>query len=510
MTEMESFDNKAYLQDTEEKSSSVVNNNHDKEAEAGRSRTAVDNMTEDEVRAEKKGIMKNVILISFAFLLLFTAFQSMSSLQSSINRVCNLGTYSNAVIYGALVVSCMFLPSFLIKHLTVKWGLVACMFCYSFYIIMQFYPSFYTLMPGAVVVGIGAAPMWSAKCTYLTQVGNRYADLCKVDVEPIIVRFFGIFFLFFQSSSIWGPLISSAVFGKDKNSTIDYNLDTSHCGVNFCPAEGKCNETENATAASAEEDNFAVSKENLYIVASVYLVCSFLSAVIVAIFVDPLSRFGESQEREKKEKLSGFQLLIATFRHMLKPYQLLILPLTIWSGAEQGFFFSDFTAGFVTCAIGVHNLGYVFITYGVFDALCSLSFGAIIKYTGRLPIFLLGALINVVVIVVFFNWIPNPNEAPALFVLAALWGVADAVWQTQINALYGVLFENDEEAAFSNYRLWESVGFIISFILQTQVCVYTKLWVLVGIISAGMSGFATIEMLEWKKKRNINIRQDQN
>ena len=86
MTEMESFDNKAYLQDTEEKSS-VVNNNHDKEAEAGRSRTAVDNMTEDEVRAEKKGIMKNVILISFAFLLLFTAFQSMSSLQSSINRV---------------------------------------------------------------------------------------------------------------------------------------------------------------------------------------------------------------------------------------------------------------------------------------------------------------------------------------------------------------------------------------------------------------------------------------
>ena len=36
-------------------------------------------------------------------------------------------------------------------------------------------------------------------------------------------------------------------------------------------------------------------------------------------------------------------------------------------------------------------------------------------------------------------------------------------------ALYGVLFENDEEAAFSNYRLWESAGFIIAFILQTQV-----------------------------------------
>ena len=42
------------------------------------------------------------------------------------------------------------------------------------------------------------------------QVGNRYAELSGVPVEPIIVRFFGIFFLFFQSSSVWGHLISSA------------------------------------------------------------------------------------------------------------------------------------------------------------------------------------------------------------------------------------------------------------------------------------------------------------
>ena len=32
-----------------------------------------------------------------------------------------------------------------------------------------------------------------------------------------------------------------------------------------------------------------------------------------------------------------------------------------------------------------------------------------------------------------------------------------------LSAFYGVLFPNNEEAAFSNYRLWESVGFIIAF-----------------------------------------------
>jgi len=500
---MKSFDNKAYEANEAEGGGGNDPNGNNKGG-AVASRCNVDDMTPEEIRVEKRGILKNVLLISMAFLLLFTAFQSMSALQSSINQVCNLGSTSNAVLYAALVISCMFLPSIIIKKLTAKWALVCCMFCYSVYIAVQFHPEFYTLIPGAIVVGLGAAPMWSAKCTYLTQVGNRYADLSKVAVEPIIVRFFGIFFLFFQSSSIWGPLITSAVLGNSKNQTIDYSKDTSSCGVNFCPPE-----TENCSAAKKDDegdlekanDNFSVDKTDLYIIATVFLVCSFLSALIVAIFVDPLSRFGESAEREKKEKLSGVRLLIATSKHMIKPYQILIMPLTLWSGVEQGFFFSDYTAAFVSCTIGVHNVGYVFITYGVFDALCSVSFGAVIKYTGRLPIFIMGAVINVVVIIVFFQWTPSPDYAYAFFILAALWGVADAVWQTQINALYGVLFENDEEAAFSNYRLWESAGFIISFVLQTQVCVYTKLCVLLAVIVCGMTGFLAIEALEFRKKR---------
>ena len=88
----------------------------------------------------------------------------------SLFQIDGLGTYSNVAVYVALVISCMFLPSYVIKTFTVKWGLVMCMFCYTTYIATQFYPAFYTIIPGAIIVGIGAAPMWSAKCTYLTQV----------------------------------------------------------------------------------------------------------------------------------------------------------------------------------------------------------------------------------------------------------------------------------------------------------------------------------------------------
>jgi len=162
----------------------------------------------EEVKAEKRIIYKNVLLISVSFLLLFVAFESMSKLQSSINVVNNLGTWANAAVYASLILSCMFMPSILIKKLKVKWTLVVCIFSYSTYIAAQFYPEFYTLLPTAFILGMGAAPMWSAKCTYLTQVAHRFAGLDGADPEPVVVKFFGIFF---SSSNATPSLATSLV-----------------------------------------------------------------------------------------------------------------------------------------------------------------------------------------------------------------------------------------------------------------------------------------------------------
>ena len=90
-----------------------------------------------------------------------------------------------------------------------------------------------------------------------------------------------------------------------------------------------------------------------------------------------------------------------------------------------------------------------------------------------------------------------------MYVLAGLWGTADAIWQTQINALYGVLFASDEEAAFSNYRLWESMGFLLAFITQASgVCVFPKLILTLIFLSLGMCGYFAVEFLERKKAKN--------
>jgi Ion channel regulatory protein UNC-93 len=160
-------------------------------------------------RKEKWRILKNVSVISCAFMIQFTAFQGIANLQSSINAKDGLGTVSLSAIYAALVVSCVFIPTFLIKRLTVKWTLCLSMLCYTPYIASQFYPKFYTLVPAGVLLGIGAAPMWASKATYLTQVAGVYAKLTDQSVDGIIVRFFGFFFLAWQTAELWGNLISS-------------------------------------------------------------------------------------------------------------------------------------------------------------------------------------------------------------------------------------------------------------------------------------------------------------
>ena len=105
---------------------------------------------------EKRSIIKNVLIICIAFMLLFTAFNSMSALQSSINKVDGLGTWSNTAIYASLVLSSMFLPSYIIKILTVKWTLPVSMIGYTIYICPQFYPEFYTIIPSGILVGISS------------------------------------------------------------------------------------------------------------------------------------------------------------------------------------------------------------------------------------------------------------------------------------------------------------------------------------------------------------------
>lgn len=451
-------------------------------------------------RNEKWRILKNIAAVSAAFMVQFTAFQGTANLQSSINAADGLGTVSLSSIYAALVVSCIFVPTFLIKRLTVKWTLCLSMLCYAPYIGAQFYPRFYTLVPAGVVVGLGAAPMWASKATYLTQVGSVYAKLTDQAVDAIIVRFFGFFFLAWQTAELWGNLISSLVLssgahgggGHSGNSTIS-EAALHHCGANFCVVANHGNENLERPPDS-----------EIYEISAIYLACVIVAVLMVALLVDPLSRYGEKQRKaDSSGELSGIQLLSATAYQLKKPNQQLLIPITVWIGMEQAFIGADFTQAYVSCALGIHTIGYVMICFGVVNAICSLLFGSVMKYIGRCPIMVLGAAVHAGLVVWLLIWRPSPESQMIFYIISGLWGVGDAVWQTQVNGLYGTLFRRNKEAAFSNYRLWESAGFVVAYAYSTHLCARMKLYVMLSVLIVGVAGYIIVEILHKRKARRL-------
>ena len=84
------------------------------------------------------------------------------------------------------------------------------------------------------------------------------------------------------------------------------------------------------------------------------------------------------------------------------------------------------------------------------------------------------------------------------YLIPALWGIADSAWQTQVNSIYGVLFKDNQTPAFSNFRLWESLGFAISYAYSSYLCTSTKLYLLLVYLTFGMLGYYLVELIEAK------------
>lgn len=103
------------------------------------------------------------------------------------------------------------------------------------------------------------------------------------------------------------------------------------------------------------------------------------------------TRYGEKRRGSiSAVEVSGIQLLSATFKQLKKVNQQLLILITVFIGMEQAFIGAEFTQAYVSCALGIHQIGYVMICFGVVNAICSIIFGSIMKYIGRIVIILLG------------------------------------------------------------------------------------------------------------------------
>ncbi|KAI4887681.1 hypothetical protein NFI96_014873 [Prochilodus magdalenae] len=430
---------------------------------------------------------KNILVVSFGFLSLFTAYGGLQSLQSSLNHEAGMGVISLSVIYGAIILSSMFLPPIMIKNLGCKWTIFISMACYISYSFGNLFPGWGSLITTSAILGMGGSPLWSAKCTYLTISGNVQAEKDNKKGQDVINQYFGLFFLIFQSSAVWGNLLSSLIFRQDSNIAKIPEERLQYCGAALC--------NENFTTGG----NFTRPEQNLVnILMGCYIGVGVLAMLLIALFLDNIDGQDAREFRKNKGNQSFCSTFLATFSLLRDKRLLMLIPLTMYSGFEQSFLAGEYTKNYVTCALGIHFVGFVMICFGAVNSLSSYIFGRLAQYTGRIALFSLAALINLSSALALRFWQPHPNQLAVFFVFPALWGVGDAIWQTQTNALYGTLFPDHKEAAFANYRMWESLGFVIAFAYSTYICLSTKLYILIGVLALTMVTYLWVEYNEYK------------
>ncbi|CAK9295216.1 unnamed protein product [Gordionus sp. m RMFG-2023] len=677
-------------------------------------------------------IYKNVFVLSFSFFLLFSAFQGLVNLQTSIHsdgldnessyqnasnkNQGGLGAYTMCAMYLALAVSSILLPQIFIDRLTLKWTIVLCILLYTGYIFANLRPSWITLIPAAICLGLAGAPLWTAQCTYIAQLGRflaqviinqrskrahveavrsgrdsdrynlklltnkdtrkrnrqmsydsnreslnsdntnieegrevQYGKMKEIDrddddinnvstitndndeshtmhknksikrkmvkklTEKTIPHLLGIFFCFFQGGQIFGNIISSLTLQSNvkdiflfpkpiplntnyqwhsKNTKslqnvhrlYEYLAQRQYCGGKHCPLTDS-----NIIEYIRKDKNYSgiygqdvlsvhnsktglvklkhreiiISKINM--LCYVYAIMSMSAALMVALFLDPISipslaslipvsTINEASDRtdtlhrtilnpfKKSDKILSHKLLNdtlspalspsihkesemfnfniaktknikcckanylyeigSTFRQMKNNIQILLIPLTIYMGLEQGFVAADFTRAFVSCYFGLRFVGLVMSFYGVIDALSSIMGGSINNLFPRYLIFVLIYFTHISCLPVMYFYPNFGDKFMHVLFIAGLWAIGDGVLQPQLNGLYGTLFNKRKEtSAYANCRLWEAVGFLISFGLHEKLCIKYKFIILGCVLTIGMICYGLIEYILFRRRR---------
>ncbi|CAF1358626.1 unnamed protein product [Rotaria sordida] len=110
-----------------------------------------------------------------------------------------------------------------------------------------------------------------------------------------------------------------------------------------------------------------------------------------------------------------------------------------------------------------------------------------------------------------YFWEPGEGQMAILFVIAGLWGVADAVWGSQvvgnniltydndhlvdcISATYIVLYSDNDSSAIAKYRFWKSVGSLLGFGFAGVITIHLALILLFASVTVSMIFYSILEI----------------
>ncbi|XP_043698830.1 UNC93-like protein 3 [Telopea speciosissima] len=396
---------------------------------------------------------RDVHILTMAFLLIFLAFGAAQNLQSTLNSEQNLGSTSLGILYLSLTLFSV-VASPVVRILGSKNSLVLGTTGYLLFIAANLKPSWYTMVPASFYMGFAASITWIGQATYLTKAAWQHAEDNHLHDGTVIGKFNGEFWGMFASHQFIGNLLSLALL-----------------------TNGEGGSTSGTTL--------------LFIV----FLGSITLGTILMCFLQKMD--GQGEEGPPKSSVSFYSSMPSLFKLVITPLldgrMLLIIPLIAYSGLQQAFVWAEFTKYVVTPALGVSGIGGAMAVYGAFDVASSLTAG---RFTSGLPsitfIVAGGAFIQVIVLLwLLLKYRLTSGVLGFVYplLMSAMLGIGNGIFNTQLNALLGMLFRHDMEGAFAQLKVWQSATVAVVFFLSPYITFLSMLVLMLAALCLSVAGF---------------------
>lgn len=390
---------------------------------------------------------------------------------------------SLAIIY-AVFATCNWLAPSYISVTGPRVAIITGACCYVLFIVSFFWPHEALLYGMSVLVGIGAALIWTGHGQYLTENSNN----------ETMSRNAGLFWAIFQMSQFAGNLFVFFIF-KDPT----------------------------------------INKKQRTIVFSVLTGVAVIGTGVLLVLRKSPQRLslGEAEgvsnadkelrlpEPRREPLLTAWNAFMDAIRLFLTSNILLLSLTFIYTGLELTFYSGVYSSsiGFMK-ALGDERKRLVGLS-GIFVGVGEVAGGAIFgilasKISGKCggwPVVITGLFVHLFAFISIFLNMPNDasfantdsvgiiKTSPVLALAGSLaLGFGDACYNTQVYSLLGVLFANESAPAFALFKFCQSVAAAISFSYSTKAGLHIQLAILLVAIFFGTAAFCYVEYKVKKSK----------
>ncbi|XP_051244042.1 UNC93-like protein MFSD11 [Dicentrarchus labrax] len=438
----------------------------------------------------------NVVILGLGFLFIFTAFTTCGNVEQTVVKSLENGTFSGSgyhslgIIYGVFSFSNLLAPT-VVAVIGAKMTMFMSGLLYSGYIAVFIIPSSWAFYLTSVLIGVGAAMLWTAQGHFLVE--NSEAST--------INRNTGMFWALLQCSMLFGNLYiyfdwngRTEISDSSRKNIFLSLLVASVLGtLSFLVLRKSHHEEE---MLSEEEGQSLLSTPMMY-----------------------KHRANTALQDAKSEFKTILQLLKAKTI-------LLLSPCMAYSGLELSFYSGVYgtcigaTTQFGEAAKGL--IGMSGIVVGIGEIVGGGLFGLLCKNNRfrRTSVVFLGMVVHFVAFYLIF--LNLPDDAPVVFstttqkkpyltpsvsialLCSFLLGLGDSCFNTQLYSILGRVYAEQSTPAFAIFKFIQSVFAAVAFFYSGYLLL---MWQLLLMIILGFTGTLCFFVVERMQNFSVDLQE---